>query len=217
MRILVTCALPYVNNVPHIGNIAGSHLPADIFARFCRLAGYETVFIGGSDEHGTPTEVAAEQLGVEPKELCDKYYEIHREIYAWMDISYDNFSRTSRREHHKTTKEFFKKIYSNGFISEGRLMLPYCEKCLRFLPDRYIEGTCPVCGYESARGDQCEKCSNMLNPDELEKARCTICGSSPRAIETKHLFLNLDKLEPRLEKWIKGKRAARLSKWHSGG
>jgi methionyl-tRNA synthetase len=198
--------LPYVNNVPHIGNIAGSHLPADIFARFCRLAGYETVFIGGSDEHGTPIEVAARKLGVSPKELTDKYYQVHKEIYDWLDISYDNFSRTSREIHHKTTKEFFLKIYENGYITEGVLLLPYCEHDKRFLPDRYVEGTCPSCGYDSARGDQCERCSTLLNPDELVNPRCVLCGNTPVFKETRHLFLNLDKLEPKLKEWIESKR-----------
>ena len=205
-RILVTCALPYVNNVPHIGNIVGSHLPADIFARFCRLLGHEIIFIGGSDEHGTPIEVAAEKLGVTPKELCDKYYEVHREIYSWLDISYDNFSRTSLPEHHKTTREFFMKIYEHGYVSEGKLSLPYCENCNRVLPDRYVEGTCPRCGYENARGDQCERCSALLNPDELIGARCVICGGKPIIKEIKHLFLNLDKLQPELKKWIESKQ-----------
>lgn len=205
-RILVTCALPYVNNVPHIGNIAGSHLPADIFARYCRLAGHETVFIGGSDEHGTPTEVAAAKLGVKPRVLCDKYYVVHKEIYDWLDISYDNFSRTSRKIHHQTTRELFQKIYENGYVSEGTLRLPYCEHDKRVLPDRYVEGTCPKCGYESARGDQCENCSTLLNPDELKSPRCAICGNAPTFKETRHLFLNLDELEGKLEKWIKGKR-----------
>jgi methionyl-tRNA synthetase len=204
-KVLVTCALPYVNNVPHIGNIAGSHLPSDIFARFCRLAGYETVFIGGSDEHGTPIEVSAEKVGVSPKELCDKYYEIHREIYNWLDISYDNFSRTSLPEHHKTTQEFFRKIFDNGYISEGELKLPYCERDKRVLPDRYIEGICPKCGYESARGDQCESCSTLLNPDELKEPRCVLCRNKPVFKKVKHLFLKLDKLEPKLREWIKSK------------
>ncbi len=205
-RILVTCALPYVNNVPHIGNIVGSHLPADIFARFCRLLGHEIIFIGGSDEHGTPIEVAAEKLGVTPKELCDKYYEVHKEIYSWLDISYDNFSRTSLPEHHKTTQEFFMKIYEHGYVSEGKLRLPYCESCNRVLPDRYVEGTCPKCGYENARGDQCERCSALLNPDELIDAKCVICGGKPIMKEIKHLFLNLDKLQPELKKWIESKQ-----------
>ncbi|MFQ6136321.1 MAG: methionine--tRNA ligase [Candidatus Hydrothermarchaeales archaeon] len=205
-KVLVTCALPYVNNVPHIGNIAGSHLPSDIFARLCRLAGYETLFIGGSDEHGTPSEVTAEKLGVSPKELCDRYYVIHKQIYDWLDISYDNFSRTSLELHHKMTMDFFTKIYENGFISEGVLRLPYCKKCKRFLPDRYVEGTCPRCGYEEARGDQCEDCSTLLNPDELIEPRCIVCGSKPEIREVKHLFLNLDVLEPKLEEWIESNK-----------
>ncbi len=204
-KILVTCALPYVNNVPHIGNIAGSHLPSDIFARLCRLAGYETVFVGGSDEHGTPSEVTAEKLGITPKELCDKYYEVHKEIYEWLDISYDNFSRTSLEMHHDLTIDFFENIYKNGYISEDTLTMPYCEECHRVLPDRYVVGRCPKCGYEEARGDQCEHCSTLLNPVELEEPRCTICGAKPVMQETKHLFLNLNDLEPKLEKWIRSK------------
>jgi len=205
-KILVTCALPYVNNVPHIGNIAGSHLPADIFARFCRLAGYETLFIGGSDEHGTPIEVSAQKLGIPPRELTDKYYKVHKEIYDWLNISYDNFSRTSLPLHHRTTKDFFLKIYENGYIKEDTIVQPYCEHDKRFLPDRYVEGVCPKCGYSNARGDQCEYCSTLLNPDELREARCVLCGGSPELRETKHLFLNLDRLQPQLEEWVESKK-----------
>ncbi|MFQ5815941.1 MAG: methionine--tRNA ligase [Candidatus Hydrothermarchaeaceae archaeon] len=206
MRVLVTCALPYVNNVPHIGNIVGSHLPGDIFARFCRLAGYETIYIGGSDEHGTPIEVAATKLGATPKELADKYYIVHKEIYDWLNISYDNFSRTSLEEHHRTTQELFMRIYEKGYVSEGVMKLPYCEKDKRVLPDRFVEGTCPVCGYEDARGDQCEKCSNLLNPDELKEPRCVLCGTKPVMREIKHLFLHLDKLQDNLKEWIQSKK-----------
>jgi methionyl-tRNA synthetase len=205
-KILVTCALPYVNNVPHIGNIAGSHLPSDIFSRLCRLAGYETVFIGGSDEHGTPAEVTAERLGISPRDLSDFYFDIHRKIYEWLDISYDNFSRTSLPLHHKTTLDFFENIYKNGHISEATLRLPYCRKCARVLPDRYVEGVCPKCEYEHARGDQCENCSALLNPEELVAPRCAICGERPEIREVKHLFLNLDTLAPELRKWIDGKK-----------
>ena len=151
---LITAALPYVNNVPHVGNIVGSHLPADIFARFCRLKGYDTLFVGGTDEHGTPIVLAAEKKGVGPKELCDYFYKIHKDIYEWFNISYDNFSRTSAKLHHQTTQEFFKIIYRNGWIIEKKMLLPYCRRCRRFLPDRYIEGVCPFCQYQSARGDQ---------------------------------------------------------------
>lgn len=205
-RVLVTCALPYVNNVPHIGNIVGSHLPADIFARFCRLAGHETLFVGGSDEHGTPIEVAAQRLGIGPKELCDLYYGVHKEIYDWLEISYDNFSRTSLEEHHATTREFFLGIYERGFISEGTMRLPFCTRCARVLPDRYVEGICPRCGYDGARGDQCERCSTLLDPEELKEPRCAICGSKPEMRDKKHLFLNLDRLSSPLEEWIRGKK-----------
>ncbi len=200
---LITSALPYVNNFPHIGNIVGSHLPADIYARYCRLAGYETVFIGGSDEHGTATEIAAEKEGLTPQELCDKYYKEHKKIYEWFQISYDNFSRTSKPIHHQITQEFFKKAYKNGYITEGILTLPFCENCKRQLSDRYIEGICPKCSYDKARGDQCEKCGNTLEPQELKEPRCAICKENNIHFKpTKHLFLALDKLSPRIKEWI---------------
>lgn len=205
-KILVTCALPYVNNIPHIGNIVGSHLPGDIFARLCRLAGYDVVFIGGSDEHGTPIEVAAQQVGISPGELCDFYYKIHKEIYGWLNISYDNFSRTSLQIHHETTQEFFRKIHENGYIKEGAIKMPYCERDKRFLPDRYVIGVCPKCGYESARGDQCERCSSLLDPAELIEMRCAICGEKPVIKESRHLFLDLPKLQPKIEAWIESKK-----------
>ena len=157
-------------------------------------------------DSGTPSEVAAQKLGITPKQLCDTLYKIHKKIYEWFWISYDNFSRTSKPIHHKTTQDFFLRIYENGYVSEGTLKLPYCPNCKRFLPDRYVEGTCPYCGYESARGDQCEKCGHLLDPDELIDPRCAICGTQPEFKTTKHLFLNLDKLEKKLEKWIKSNK-----------
>ena len=205
MRILITAALPYVNNVPHIGNIVGSHLPADIFARFCRLMGYETIFIGGSDEHGTPIEVTARKLGIPPKKLCDVFYKIHKDIYDWFNFSYDNFSRTSRDIHHEMTKKFFMKMYERGYIIEGYLNLPYCENDKMFLPDRYVYGKCPKCGYELARGDQCEKCGTLLNPEDLIDPKCSICNNKPVFKKVKHLFFDLRKLQKDLEEWIKSK------------
>ena len=202
-RVLVLCALPYTNAVPHIGNIVGSHLPADIFARYCRLRGRETLFIGGADENGTPTEVATIELKVSPRLLTDVLYKIHKQIYEWFGISYDNFSRTSTQTHHKTTQEFFDKIYENGYISEGTLRLPYCEHDKLFLPDRYVEGVCPYCKYTRARGDQCEQCTRLLDADQLLKPQCKICGNTPIIKESKHLFLELEKLTSQLEKWVK--------------
>ena len=201
-RVLVLCALPYTNAVPHIGNIVGSHLPADIFARFCRLKGAETVFVGATDENGTPTEVAALELGITPRELTDALYKVHRDIYRWFEISYDNFSRTSSPTHHRTTQEFFLEVNRNGFVSEGTMRLPYCEKDRIFLPDRYVEGTCPVCGYEHARGDQCERCATLLDPIQLINPRCKVDGSVPVFKDSKQLFLELGKVQGRLEEWI---------------
>ena len=135
---LVTSALPYTNNVPHAGNIVGSHLPADIFARYCRLNGYETVLIGGTDENGTTSEIAAKKFGVSCQELCDFFYKIHKEIYDWFQISYDNFSRTSKPIHHKTVKEFFLKIYENGYLIEKMVKIPFCKNDNISLADRYL-------------------------------------------------------------------------------
>jgi methionyl-tRNA synthetase len=201
-RVLVLCALPYTNAVPHIGNMVGSHLPADIFARYCRLKGYETLFVGGTDENGTPTEVAARELKVTPKELTDTLYEAQKGIYSWFGISYDNFSRTSTSIHHRTTQEFFREIYRKGYVSQGVQRLPYCENDRIFLPDRYVQGTCPVCGYELARGDQCERCSTLLDPDQLLNPRCKIDGSVPVWRDSKQLFLELGRVQKKLAKWI---------------
>ena len=205
-RVLVLCALPYTNAVPHVGNIVGSHLPADIFARHCRLRGYETLFVGAADENGTPTEVAALELGITPRELTDALYQVHRDIYSWFCISYDNFTRTSTPIHHKTTQEFFLEIYKKGFVSEGELRLPFCEKDNIFLPDRYVQGTCPACGYEFARGDQCERCSTLLDPIQLVNPRCNIDGSVPVWRDSRQLFLELGKVQEKLERWIGSKK-----------
>lgn len=202
MKYLVTSALPYTNNLPHIGNIAGSHLPADIFQKLLRIFGYDVLFVGGTDEHGSPIEIAAIKEKTTPKELCDKYYVLHKKIYEWLRIDYDNFSRTSNKTNHEMTQYIFNKLYENKYIFEDKIILPYCENDKKFLPDRYVEGTCPYCKYERARGDQCENCGRLLDPKDLINPKCSICGNRPIFKESKHLFIDLRKLEKKLLKWI---------------
>ncbi|OIO24960.1 methionine--tRNA ligase [Candidatus Micrarchaeota archaeon CG1_02_55_22] len=202
-RFLVTSALPYVNGVKHIGNVVGSLLPADVFARFLRLDGREVLFVCGTDEHGAPIEVAALKDGVSPKEYSDKYAKIQRDIYEAWGLSFDRFGRTSEKTNHETTQEIFLADKKNGFISEKSLKMPYCVNDSRYLPDRFIEGTCPNCGFDGARGDQCEKCGKVLDPADLQKPFCTICGKKDIEFrDTKHLFLDLDKLSDELKAWI---------------
>ncbi|MFP4645895.1 MAG: methionine--tRNA ligase [Candidatus Woesearchaeota archaeon] len=201
-KILITSALPYVNNIPHLGNLIGSVLSADVFARYCRLAGRETLYICGADEHGTATETKARQEGLTPKELCDKYFGIHKHIYDWFEISFDIFGRTSEENHHRITQDLFKKVRTNGYVKQDTVTQPFCKTCNSFLADRFITGTCPHCGYEDARGDQCDGCGKLLDPQELIDPKCKADGSTPEFRETEHLFLELDKLQPYLQKWV---------------
>ena len=202
-RILITSALPYVNNVPHLGNIIGCVLSADVFARFCRSRGYKTLYICGTDEHGTTTETKAIEECLTPKEICDKYYAIHKDIYEWFGCSFDAFGRTSKPIHHRITKAIFKDLQKNGFVLKKTVEQSFCEKCKRFLADRFIEGTCPHCKFEDARGDQCDSCGKLLTPTELKKPRCKLCGSTPKRKKSTHLFINLEKLQPELQAWVK--------------
>ncbi|MBI5229179.1 methionine--tRNA ligase [Candidatus Micrarchaeota archaeon] len=202
-RFLVTSALPYVNGVKHLGVFVGSILPADVYARYLRLRGHDIVFVCGTDEHGAPSEIAAMEEGLPIKEYCGKYFEIQRSIYERFNCSFDHFGRTSGEENHKTTQEMFLRMYERGFISEKTLKMPYCKKCNRFLSDRFIEGVCPHCAYEGARGDQCENCGRLLDPAELVAPFCNICkGKDIEFRNTKHLFLEFKKLEGKLKKWI---------------
>ncbi|MFP3949542.1 MAG: methionine--tRNA ligase [Candidatus Micrarchaeia archaeon] len=201
-RILITSALPYVNNVPHLGNIVGCVLSADVFARYCRLRRYETLYICGTDEYGTATEIKAREEGLIPEEICSKYRKIHADVYEWFGISFDYFGRTSTPEHTKIVQEIFLKLYENGFIKEEEVEQLYDEEAEMFLADRYVEGTCPHCGYEGARGDQCDGCGKVLTPGELIGPVSKITKSTPVEKRTKHLFLDLPKIEPELRNWI---------------
>jgi methionyl-tRNA synthetase len=200
-KILITSALPYVNNVPHLGTIIGCVLSADVFARYCRAKGYETLYICGTDEHGTATETKALEEGLTPKEICDKYFAIHERVYSWFGCSFDAFGRTSNEVHREVTQSIFKRLYENGYIKKGELEQTYCPKCDKFLADRFVEGTCPHCGYERARGDQCESCSKLLNPVELINSKCKVCSSKPVVRKSNHLFLDLPKIGPELRLW----------------
>ena len=198
---LITCALPYVNNIPHLGNLT-QVLSADVFARFCRLRGYETMYICGTDEYGTATETRAAKEGVSPRELCDRFHAIHRDIYKWFDIQFDYFGRTSTQKQTEIVQDIFRRCDENGFITEKETEQLYCPKCDRFLADRFVEGTCPHCGSPDARGDQCDSCQTLLDPTELINPRCMVCGTTPVIRKTKHLYLDLPKILPQLEKWI---------------
>ncbi|HNX73319.1 MAG TPA: methionine--tRNA ligase [Spirochaetales bacterium] len=200
-RRLVTSALPYVNNVPHLGNLI-QVLSADVFARFCRLRGYDTLYICGTDEYGTATETKAQEEGVTPRELCDRYHALHEEIYNWFNISFDKFGRTSAPEQTEVTQGIFLDLYNNGYITSQTVEQLYCDSCGRFLADRYVRGTCPSCGYDGARGDQCENCGKLLEPTDLINPVCSTCGSTPHLKSTTHLYIDLPKILPKLEPWI---------------
>ncbi|XP_021894266.1 methionine--tRNA ligase, cytoplasmic [Carica papaya] len=175
-NILITSALPYVNNVPHLGNIIGCVLSADVFARYCRLRGYNAIYICGTDEYGTATETKAMEENCTPKEICNKYHAIHRDVYKWFDISFDEFGRTSTPQQTEVCQAIFKKLLENNWLSENTMQQLYCYTCKKFLADRLVEGTCPTegCNYDSARGDQCENCGKLLNPTELKDPRCKV-------------------------------------------
>ncbi len=198
---LVTSALPYVNNIPHLGNLI-QMLSADVFARFCRSRGYETLYVCGTDEYGTATETKAQEDGVSPRELCDHYFEEHRKIYEWFAIDFDIFGRTSNAECTEITQMLYRRLDDNGLIKEKTGKQLYCPKCQRFLADRYVSGVCPKCGSDKARGDQCDSCGALIDPTELKDAKCAVCGASPEVRETRHLYIDLPALSGKLEKWM---------------
>ncbi len=201
-RYLVTSALPYANGAVHIGHLAGVYIPADIYVRYLRLKGEDVRFIGGSDEHGVPITIKAKQLGCTPQDVVDKYHGIIKESFEGLGISFDVYSRTSSKTHHKTASEFFKKLYLDGKFIEKESEQYFDTESNQFLADRYIIGTCPKCGAEGAYGDQCEKCGSTLSPEELINPRSALSGSEPIKKKTKHWYLPLDKYEPWLKEWI---------------
>lgn len=206
-RILITSAIPYINGIKHLGNLVGSQLPADLFARYNRARGHEVMFICATDEHGTPAELAAAKAGKPVAEYCAEMHKVQAEIAKGFRLSFDHFGRSSSQRNHTLTQHFAGKLAEAGLIREVEESQIYSIDDGRFLPDRYIEGTCPNCGYESARGDQCDNCTKQLDPTDLINPRSTISGSTNLEVRsTKHLYLMQRSLRDKLEAWIDSKK-----------
>ena len=205
-KYLITSALPYINGLPHLGHMVGCLLPSDVYARFMRMQGADVLYICGTDEHGTASEVAALKAGVPIQEYCDEYHEKHKKIYADFNLSFDYLGRTSTDQNKEITYRISSKLMENGYIEEKTIKQIFSVDDNQFLADRYITGTCPYCGYDKARGDQCENCTKVLDPTDLINARSTISGSTNLEVrETKHLFLKLTALQSELKKWLETK------------
>ena len=198
----ITAALPYTNGPIHIGHLAGVYVPADIYARYLRIMGNDVVYICGSDEHGVPITIKAKKENKTPQEIVDRYHQNIKNSFSEFGISFDNYSRTSAKIHHDTASEFFLKLLENNSFEELSSEQFYDEEEEQFLPDRFLIGTCPKCGFEESYGDQCEKCGTSHNPRDLINPRSSITGNKPSLRTTKHWYLKLDKFQGFLEKWI---------------
>ena len=202
-KILLGVAWPYSNGSLHVGQIVGAYLPADIFARYHRTAGNEVLMVSGSDQHGTPITVRAESEGRTPADVADDFHAEFLESWEGLGISWDLYTTTRTENHAEVTQDIFTKLLENGDIYKASMKLPYCAKEQRFLLDRYVEGTCPVCGDEDARGDQCDNCGNVLDPIDLIDRRCKFDGTEPELRESEHFFLRLSAYNDRIRDWLK--------------
>jgi methionyl-tRNA synthetase len=205
-NILVAVAWPYANGPRHIGHVAGFGVPSDIFARYHRLRGNRVLMVSGTDEHGTPIMVAADREGVPPRDLADRMSAVIRGDLKNLGLSYDLFTRTTTKNHHRVTQDVFRTLYDKGFVLRRKAMGAFSASTGHTLPDRYIEGTCPICGYPEARGDQCDNCGNQLDPVDLIDPRSKIDGTAPVFRETEHFFLDLPAFKDRLAEWIGSQR-----------
>ncbi|GAB2927138.1 methionine--tRNA ligase [Streptomyces heilongjiangensis] len=202
-RHLITSALPYINGIKHLGNMVGSMLPADVYSRYLRQRGHDVLYICATDEHGTPAELAAKELGLPVDEFCTQAHDAQKAVYDGFSLAFDYFGRSSSAQNVEITQHFARKLKENGFIEERAIRQVYSPTDGRFLPDRYVEGTCPHCGYDKARGDQCENCTRVLDPTDLIDPRSAISGSTDLEVrETKHLFLLQSKLQREVEEWV---------------
>ncbi|KAJ6513195.1 tRNA synthetases class I (M)-domain-containing protein [Mycena sanguinolenta] len=213
-NVLITSALPYCNNVPHLGNIIGSTLSADVFSRYSRTRNRTTLYICGTDEYGTATETQALKEGITPRELCDKYNLVHKETYEWFDIGFDHFGRTSTPLHTEISQEIFSNLGKHNLLERQDKAQTYCEGCPKFLADRFVEGICPHCGYEDARGDQCDNCTRTLDAIELIKPRCLVDKTHTVTTRTSaHMYFRLNEIQTRTIDWIK--QSSKAGKWSS--
>lgn len=201
-KILVTAALPYANGPIHLGHLAGAYLPADIYVRYQRLKGSDILFVCGSDEHGVPITITADKEGLKPKDIIDRYHKINKESFEKFGMSFDIYSRTSIPIHYETGKEFFLEFYNHGILKEKKSLQFFDLKANMFLPDRYVEGTCPNCGYEGARSDECENCGALYEPNELKNPISKVSGEKPILKETSHWYFPLGDYQKRLEEYV---------------
>ena len=204
-HILTAVAWPYANGPRHIGHVAGFGVPSDVFSRYQRLVGNKILMVSGTDEHGTPILVQADKEGVSPRELADRYNRVIAEDLQQLGLAYDLFTRTTTGNHYAVTQELFKGIYNNGYILQRPQLSAISPSTGRTLPDRYIEGTCPICGYDEARGDQCDNCGNQLDPEQLINPRSRINGETPNFVETEHFFLDLPAFADALGTWLQSR------------
>ena len=201
-RIFVAVAWPYANGPLHLGHIAGCYLSADIFARYHRFKGNEVLMVSGSDTHGTPITIRADEEGITPQEVVERYHAMFLEAWQKLGITFDLFTHTNTDNHEEVVHRVFKSLLEKGYIYTGNMLLAYCAQCDRYLPDRYVEGACPHCGNLRARGDQCDACGRTLDPQELVDPRCSICGATPEFRESEHFFLKLSAFEKPLLEWV---------------
>jgi len=200
-RILVAVAWPYADGPLHLGHIAGAYLPADIFARYHRLKGNEVLMVSGSDQHGTPITIKAEEEGKTPGEIAAKYHQQFLDSWRRLGISFDLFTSTGTANHAQVAHDIFLALLNNGYIYKATVSQPYCPQCRRFLPDRYIEGTCPHCQFSGTRGDQCDGCGKPLNPAELINPYCRLCSTTPQFVDSEHFFFKLSAFQDKLSAW----------------
>ena len=201
-RIFVAVAWPYANGPLHLGHVAGCYLSADIFARYHRMKGNEVLMVSGSDTHGTPITIRADQEGITPEQVVDRYHAMFIDSWDKLGISFDLFTSTETANHAKVVHDVFDALYEKGFIYTDNMLLAYCSRCDRYLPDRYVEGTCPNCNNGRARGDQCDACGRTLDPQDLVEPHCSICGTTPEFRESEHFFLKLSAFEKPLLEWV---------------